>query len=258
MGDTDHTASHQSRLLTAGLRLALVGIIGAGLASLVSVTPGPAQPGLEAITLCLCTLLALLLLAPQQETRVQRPLAWAALAALLTVTLILLDPSTRLQWTALARLALTLFLLAGTLLLLSRKVPATIVVAIAAVLTLMPLWAAPLVEVAGNPAWLNRLVLWGSPLTALAVAIDLDYLRAEWFYAASALGSMRYAYPDWVSVILLLAAAPAGAMILERLRTAPAGRHTLAFDAKGLAGGLYLARMEAGGETVTRRMVLLN
>ena len=64
-----------------------------------------------------------------------------------------------------------------------------------------------------------------SPLTALSVAVDLDYLRAEWFYATSALGSMRYAYPGWTQAVTVLSVVPAGAILLERLRIAGADRY---------------------------------
>jgi hypothetical protein len=39
--------------------------------------------------------------------------------------------------------------------------------------------------------------------------------------------------------------------------TMPAGRHQVTFDASGLASGVYLIRLEAGGEVFTRRMTLL-
>jgi outer membrane protein assembly factor BamB len=39
--------------------------------------------------------------------------------------------------------------------------------------------------------------------------------------------------------------------------TMPAGRHQVTFDAAGLASGVYLVRLEAGGEVFTRRMTLL-
>jgi hypothetical protein len=39
--------------------------------------------------------------------------------------------------------------------------------------------------------------------------------------------------------------------------TMPAGRHQVTFDASGLASGVYLVRLEAGGEVFTRRMTLV-
>jgi hypothetical protein len=39
--------------------------------------------------------------------------------------------------------------------------------------------------------------------------------------------------------------------------TMPSGRHQVTFDAAGLASGVYLVRLEAGGEVFTRRMTLL-
>jgi hypothetical protein len=37
----------------------------------------------------------------------------------------------------------------------------------------------------------------------------------------------------------------------------PAGRHQVTFDASGLASGVYLVRLEAGGQVFTRRMTLV-
>jgi surface protein len=39
--------------------------------------------------------------------------------------------------------------------------------------------------------------------------------------------------------------------------TMPAGRHRVTFDASGMASGVYLVRLEAGGEVFTRRVTLL-
>ena len=49
--------------------------------------------------------------------------------------------------------------------------------------------------------------------------MDLDYLRMSWFYAHSALGSMRYAYPDWLSACLLLSLVPLAAVLHGVLRS---------------------------------------
>lgn len=213
------------RAAVPALRLAIAGISAFVFASFIPAVPGPAEGALEAVTISLIMVLALLLLRPADKTGALPLLAWAVAGALL-VTLVG-NSTTNLDWPALLHLGLTLFLLAGTLLILTRIVSVPVVIALAAALTLAPVWAAPLVEVAGNPAWLNRLVVWGSPLTAFAVAIDLDYLRAEWFYATSALGSMRYTYPGWTQVAMVLSVVPTGAIFLERRRIAPADRHTL-------------------------------
>ncbi len=44
-------------------------------------------------------------------------------------------------------------------------------------------------------------------------------------------------------------------VLVDEVRAA--GRHTVAFDGRGLAAGVYLVRVEAGGETDDRRMTLL-
>ena len=209
------------------LRLLIAGGGAPAIASLVPALPGPSEGALRAVTMGLIMVLALLLLRPAARAGAVPLLAWAAAGTLLASLALVLAPTTGLTWPALLRLALTLFLLGSTLLLLTEIIAAPVVILLAAALTLMPVWAAPLVEVTGNPAWLNRIIVWGSPMTALAVAIDLDYLRAEWFYSASALGSMRYTYPGWAWVAMALSVVPAWALFLERPRIVRADHHIM-------------------------------
>ena len=77
--------------------------------------------------------------------------------------------------------------------------------------TAAPLWLGP----AGARLDLADAVVAASPLTYLSVMADYDYLHAQWFYAHSPLGSVRFAYPGkWtatatygVAGVLLLTAA---------------------------------------------------
>lgn len=56
-----------------------------------------------------------------------------------------------------------------------------------------PLWLGPAAE--RWPRLIDAVVAI-SPLTYLAVMCDYDYLRGQWFYAHSTLGSLRYSYPS--------------------------------------------------------------
>ena len=55
-----------------------------------------------------------------------------------------------------------------------------------------------------------NLIIGISPLSALAVSLDLDYLRSNWFYQHSVLGSLRYEYLSWSAYVLILATIIAG------------------------------------------------
>lgn len=67
-------------------------------------------------------------------------------------------------------------------------------------LTTLPLWIAPWVElIASTPPKLNML-LWSSPLSYLAGMLDYDYLRNQWFYQHTPYGMLRFEYPDkWIA-----------------------------------------------------------
>ncbi len=73
-------------------------------------------------------------------------------------------------------------------------------VAVALTLTLVvllaaaPVWLGTLAEFTGSMAVANTAVAI-SPLSALSVCVDYDYLRNLWFYEHAAIGSLRYDYP---------------------------------------------------------------
>jgi len=79
-----------------------------------------------------------------------------------------------------------------------------------AILLAAPVWLAPLAEQAGTWPGMPNLIIGISPLSALAVSLDLDYLRSNWFYQHSVLGSLRYEYLSWSAYVLILATIIAG------------------------------------------------
>ena len=217
-----HDRSSTGNAGIAIIRLTLIAAATLLLASLVPLDPGPAQAGLKATAYALAAVVGILLLRPSQDLTLFTIIVWSAAGAGLVAVFLLVDSTTRMLLPYLPRLLLTLFLLAATFSIATRYVPAPLVITLFVMATLMPVWAAPLVEVSGNPAWLNKFVVNACPLTAIAITVDLDYLRSAWFYANSALGSMRYSYPAWSNACLLLAIVPAAAVIRERRRTTPA------------------------------------
>lgn len=64
-----------------------------------------------------------------------------------------------------------------------------------------PVWLAPVAELSGNSIGITNAIVAISPLSAFAVALDVDYLRTSWFYEHSVLGSLRYSYPSWLHYV---------------------------------------------------------
>ncbi len=78
-----------------------------------------------------------------------------------------------------------------------------IVFTVLAILFSAPVWLGPLTEQTGNTPGLTNLIVGVSPLSALAVSLDVDYLRTGWFYKHSVLGSLRYEYLSWTGYVLI-------------------------------------------------------
>lgn len=186
---------------------------------LLPVIEEPAKPALVVVVYSCATLLALLLFRPQADTSIAQTLGWSLTATVIFAAIVLLDPLTRGIAIAFPGIVMTVLLLSATVGIVTQRMPMSVAFAVLAVLTLAPLWAAPAVELAGNPAWLTDAVVASSPLTLIATALDLDYLRTSWFYANSALGSMRYAYPAWISVCVVLSLVPLAAVTVGVLRS---------------------------------------
>ncbi|WP_405234313.1 hypothetical protein [Lentisalinibacter salinarum] len=198
----------------AGARLALAAVLVLISGLVVPVGTEPAAALLSAaIYGCAGILATLLFLVRCDDARPERSLFEAAVATLLVGLIVLADPVTRSLAGVLDGYLLAVFLLCATAATAARTISVGKLITVFAALTLAPVWAGPLVELAGNPGWLRGLVIGASPLTALSVAIELDYLRTPWFYAHSALGSMRYDYPTWLTILACLSVLPAAVLV---------------------------------------------
>lgn len=178
----------------------------------------PGQPAIIAIVYACGAICALLLFQTPQRS-LSSLYGWCTALTLMVSLAIMTDPASNAVAARLPALAVTVFLLSASLMLMMRRLSPPLLVALATLLTLLPLWAAPLVEAAGNPWWLTAAVVNASPLTAFAAALEIDYLRTGWFYANSALGSMRYSYPAWQTYCLVLAVLPAAALLARLIRS---------------------------------------
>ena len=120
------------------------------------------------------------------------------------------DSQARTAIVQIAPLALMLFLLMMTVLVPIFAIPKRrtdarqIIFTILAILFALPIWLGPLAEQTGNSPGLTNLIVGASPLSALAVSLDIDYLRTSWFYKNSVLGSLRYDYVSWSAYVIIL------------------------------------------------------
>ncbi|MEJ2604652.1 MAG: hypothetical protein P8172_15450 [Gammaproteobacteria bacterium] len=179
---------------------------------LTNAASDPAGPALLAVAYGCAALLSIPLVLETSGWRIGRPIVTAAMITALYGGVLIADPMTRSLTPALPALALTVLLISLNMVVLTRVVPRSLLCALFAALVMLPVWAGPLVELAGNPAWARNLVLGASPLTVLSLPLDLDYLRTTWFYAHSPLGSMRYDYPSWFTLCAVYALVPAAVL----------------------------------------------
>jgi hypothetical protein len=174
---------------------------------LFSVNPQPGHGQIMALSAAITACVAAVLFAPQRQstqlTWFKATLIDAAVVTVIFVITVLATQGDVMQMLPLARAVVTCFLLVvlGISILAmtagkaetNRQFVTVILVAIVAA----PIWLAPLAEFSGNSRWLSDGIVAVSPLSAFAVALDLDILRTGWFYEHSVLGSMRYNYPAW-------------------------------------------------------------
>ena len=187
---------------------------------LFDVPQGPARSALLILVYASATLLSALLLVPIESNMSSRSfrilVGQCALAITVFVLTTQLDPQARIQIGKLLPLAVILFLLLLSALSIvmvnSRHQDSTrqLVFLVIAISLSAPLWLGPLAEATGNSSTTTNLIVGVSPLSALAVSLDLDYLRTSWFYQHSVLGSLRYEYYSWSNYVLLLALITAG------------------------------------------------
>ena len=80
--------------------------------------------------------------------------------------------------------------------------------------TTAPLWLGPLVEQFANNQRYIDLSIAISPLSYLAVTIDYDYLRSDWFYRSTPYGGLRYNYPTMTTYTTINATISAALLLM--------------------------------------------
>jgi len=174
-------------------------------ALLIDLSPQPGRDELLLLSLASAACLTGVLLAPFGRFTVN-----SMLVTLLFVAAVFALPHITIQWLPLLRLSVTLFLVIAAALSVLQLFPnqaeraRQFVVIGLATLFALPIWLGPIAEAAGNPMWLTNWIVAASPLSAFAIALDLDVLRTNWFYQHSALGSLRYEYFSWLGYVAVL------------------------------------------------------
>ena len=136
---------------------------------------------------------------------------WRRCAAVVLIFMIAVwaDSQTRAVIGQTLPLALMLFLLlmaalAPVLAVRARRTEARqIAFAVLAILFAAPVWLGPLAEQTGNYPGLTNWIIGASPLSALAVSLDIDYLWTGWFYKHSIVGSLRHEYVSWSTYVFI-------------------------------------------------------
>jgi len=183
-------------------------------ALLIDLSPQPGRDELLMLSLASAACLTGMLFAPLRTISARTSfialVTNSALVVLLFVAAVFALPHITIQWLPLLRLSVTLFLVIASALSVLRLFPnrteraQQFVVVGLAVLFGLPIWLGPIAEAAGNPMLLTNWIVAASPLSAFAVALDLDVLRTNWFYQHSALGSLRYEYFSWLGYVAVL------------------------------------------------------
>lgn len=183
-------------------------------ALLVEAGTGPGSDELFVIRIALMACIGMLLFVSQTQPKSTSTFVYslisAAIVTVMFVVVVLVTRDHTISFAAMARVTMTCFLLLtlGVLLLTAtsgRTESNRQFIAIGFVaFSTAPVWLAPLAEATGNVPWLTNAIVGLSPLSALAVALDFDILRSNWFYEHSAIGSMRYAYPASNTYLIIL------------------------------------------------------
>jgi len=210
---------------TAPALLIFVTLLGSGF--VWTIPPGPAHASLSTLALALAAWFAGILFLPQSCTRdrgsrrLQAILVWS-LTVVLIFAALALPGHERIAPGLMGRTTLSLFLMTAissllvSMLARGSTAARQTVFCGAAILSALPVWLGPLVEISGDSPLVTDTVIGASPITVLAVALDLDYLRATWFYGHTVIGSLRYDYLPWSGYSLALVVMIAGLVLSMR------------------------------------------
>lgn len=200
----------------------MLSAVGAAMALLIArfaidVTNGAARDSLLLLMYATSACFACLLLHPGRRNKISESwrtvLLQSAVIVAVFVAATAVDSQTRTMFAQLLPITIMLFLVLLGLNALLLALPQSaanarpMVFVVVAALFALPVWLGPLVEAAGNPTLFSNAVVAATPLSAFAVSIDLDYLRTQWFYQHSVLGSLRYDYAPWFAYIAVLTTA---------------------------------------------------
>jgi len=179
----------------------------------------PAEPAIGSVMVlqyAVITVLCACLLTPPftpSSNRLWQPLLWALAAALCFILgAAVINRGSPLQWVAgsagVGLLVALLTLFGNALARSEHERPASRALCLAAfsVLCAVPLWLGPLAEAFNPHQFIVDGIVSLSPISHLAVLLQVDYLRSDWFYQHSALGSLRFHYPAlWLLAFLYTA-----------------------------------------------------
>lgn len=174
----------------------------------IHIQPGPGYGASLAMLYAVAATLAFVAVGHSPRPAFRQVVSSSALHAMLAAIVMLVSADTRDLAPHLPALTALIFLICAFLGTAAMRIDREIVVIGYVVLLLGPVWAAPALELAGNPQWATAGVLAASPLTTFALALDVDFLRGGWFYDHSAIATMRYSYPNLALPIFLFGAPP--------------------------------------------------
>lgn len=137
-----------------------------------------------------------------------RALLWSLLVASAALLLMWLTGGDMPAWRRSLQLAGAIFVITFALQGLNQLLAACCDEAFAPALSLMililfaaaPLWLGPWAADTDAGQLRGDVIIAASPLTALSVAIDYDYLRSAWFYTHTPFGALRYHYPPVIQL----------------------------------------------------------
>lgn len=143
------------------------------------------------------------------------PLVWSFMLAMGYLIVVLFVEDRRLPMATVVNVVIAVFLLSLALhsivISLSRFYPLNGLIPlygllVFVLLSTLPIWIAPWVEIIASSPVQLRFVLWSSPVSYLAGMLDYDYLRQQWFYQHLPYSRMRYDYPEtqYFSIGLLI------------------------------------------------------